>query len=85
MRAEGESGVTSQVLDRVVEWTTVSFTLTNNRLEMCLLGCVELHFLKKILIYLFDPSCGMWDLVFPDRGSNPGSLRWEGGPPRKSL
>ena len=82
MQAEGESGVTSRVPDRVMEWTTVSFTLTNNRLEE---GCVELHFFKKILIYLFDLSCGVWDLVFPDWGLNPGSLHWEGGPPRKSL
>ena len=71
MRAEGESDVTSRVPDRVMEWTTVSFTLTNNRLEE---GCVELHFFKKILIYLFDLCCGVWDLT-GDRTQAPCSGR----------
>ena len=44
------------------------------------LGIFGLHCSSRILVTAGDSlSCSMWDLLFPDQGSNPGPLHWEPG------
>ena len=45
------------------------------------LGCngSSLQYAGSVIMAL-GPSLGMWDLTFPDQGSNPGPLHWESYP-----